>query len=91
MWAKGSILQEFYVILEIRWLYYDIIVHIFLFKSTSVRAFIGSFQNFVDLLQTYGRYEFMWKFDAEKNILFQKDRVFKLASLWQLVLVNNDW
>ena len=36
-------------------------------KSTPLRAFIGSFQHFVDMLQTYWSWKL--KFDAEKNIL----------------------
>ena len=31
------------------------------------------------------------KFDAEKNVFRQIDRVFNLAIFWQMHLVNNCW
>ena len=31
------------------------------------------------------------KFDGEKNIFWQIDKVFYLAIFWQLHLVNNGW
>ena len=45
-------------------------------KSTSLRAFTGSFQPFADMLQTYWILEmYMKKFDAEK-IFCEKLTVF---------------
>ena len=47
--AEGSVLQEFwhFVILTIRCLYCDFV------KSTSLRAFTGSFPHFADMLDVH--------------------------------------
>ena len=48
-------------------------------KSTLLRAFIASFQHFVDMLQTYeNMHKDVW---CWKNIFWQTDRVFNTANL----------
>ena len=50
-------------------------------KSTPLTVFVRSFQNIVKMCT--------WEFDAEKYFFLQNGRVFNLAILRQLHLVND--
>ena len=62
---------------------------VYIVKSTPLRAFIGSFQHFEDMLQTYWRCA--WRSLMQKKIFWQTYRVFNLAIFRWLHMSSKLW
>ena len=65
-----TVIQIERLLLPVKWKKLDYTCTYFV-KSTPLRAFIGGFQHFADMLQIHILKMCMKKFDAEKNIFYK--------------------